>query len=96
LSKTYPERNANFFSAIQSTVEKETYQCLKLSNTASCTREMIVHQLIKHGASDTQISRYTRLISSCENAQYGMGIDAIDAEKLLTEARQFVLELHNA
>jgi hypothetical protein len=57
---------------------------------------MIVHQLIKHGASDTQITRYTSLISTCENAQYGMGTAAIDAENLLTEARLFVLELHNA
>jgi hypothetical protein len=96
LSRTYSERNANFFSAIQGTVEKEINQCLQLSNTAPSTREMIVHQLIKHGATDTQISRYTSLMSTCENAQYGMGIEAINTENLLTEARQFVLELHNA
>ena len=96
LSRTYSERNANFFSAVQVTVEKEINQFLQLSNTAASTREMIVHQLIKHGATDTQISRYTLLMSTCENAQYGMGIEAIDAEHLLTEARQFVLELHNA
>lgn len=96
LSITYSERNAHYFSAIQGIVEMEINTCLNLSNTVPSTREMIVHQLIKHGASDTQISRYTSLMSTCENAQYGMGIEAIDAENLLTEARQFVLELHNA
>ena len=95
-SRTYSERNANFFSAIQGIVEKEINQSLKLSNMAPSTRELIVHQLIKHGATDAQISRYTSFMSTCENAQYGMGIEAIDAENLLNEARQFVLELHNA
>jgi hypothetical protein len=95
LSSVYSERNANFFSAIQGTVEQEINQRLDLNNTGPCTREMVVHQLIKHGASDVQIARYTTLISTCENAQYGMGINAIDAENLLIEARLFVLELHN-
>ena len=95
LSSVYSERNANFFSAIQNTVEQEINQRLDLNNTGPYTREMVVHQLIKHGASDVQIARYTTLISTCENAQYGMGINAIDAENLLIEARLFVLELHN-
>ncbi len=94
LSKTFPERNANYFSAIQGIVEMEISQCLTLSNIAPSTREIIVHQLIKKGATDTQISRYVSLMSTCENAQYGMGIEAIDAENLLSEARLFVLELH--
>ena len=94
LSRTFPERNANYFSAIQGIVEMEISQCLTLSNIAPSTREIIVHQLIKHGSTDTQISRYASLMSTCENAQYGMGIEAIDAENLLSEARLFVLELH--
>ncbi len=96
LSRTYPERNANFFSAIQTTIEEEINHCLLISNTASSTKEFIVHQLIKHGSSDAQISRYASLVSTCENVQYGMGLEAIDAENTLMEARIFVLELHKA
>jgi hypothetical protein len=96
LSRTYPERNANFFTAIQTTIEEEINHCLHISNTASSTREFVVHQLIKHGSSDAQISRYAFLMSTCENVQYGMGLEAIDAENTLLEARIFVLELHKA
>jgi hypothetical protein len=52
--------------------------------------------LIKNGATDTQISRYTSVLSSCENAQYGMGFAPIDSEQVLMDARMFILELHNA
>jgi hypothetical protein len=96
LSKTFPERNANYFSAIQGIVEMEISQCMTLSNVTPSTREIIVHQLIKHGSSDAQISRYAFLMSTCENVQYGMGLEAIDAENTLLEARIFVLELHKA
>jgi hypothetical protein len=96
LARSHPERNNAFYAAIQYTLETHICACLRLHAIENPSNEYIVHQLIKHGATDTQISRYTALLSSCENAQYGMGFAAIDAEQVLIDARIFILELHNA
>ncbi|MEN9401007.1 MAG: hypothetical protein RL632_2110 [Bacteroidota bacterium] len=96
LARSHPERNNAFYAAIQYTLETHICACLRLHAIENPSNEYIVHQLIKHGATDTQISRYTSLLSSCENAQYGMGFAAIDAEQVLMDARIFILELHNA
>jgi hypothetical protein len=96
LTRAHPERNNAFYSAVQDTLEKHVYACLRIEAVANPTSEFIVHQLIKNGATDTQISRYTSVLSSCENAQYGMGFAPIDSEQVLMDARMFILELHNA
>jgi hypothetical protein len=95
LARTHPERNNAFYAAIRDTLESQICECLRLQAAENHTNEFIVHQLIKHGATDTQIARYTSVLSSCENAQYGMGFAAIDAEQVLMDARIFILELHN-
>ena len=96
LARTHSERNNTFYAAIQHTVESHICDSLHLKTVENHTREFIVHKLIKHGASDAQISRYSSVLSSCENAQYGLGFATIDSEKVLMDARIFILELHNA
>jgi hypothetical protein len=96
LTRTYPERNNAFYAAIRDTLELHICECLHLQAVENITSELIVHQLIKHGATDTQIARYTSVRSACENAQYGLGFAAIDSEQVLMDARIFILELHNA
>ena len=95
LSSSHHDRDSAFYAAIRDTMEKHICRCLHFQNVANSTNEFIVHQLIKHGATDTQISRYSSVQSACENAQYGMGFANVDSEQVLLDARIFIFELYN-